>query len=269
MFRHCHKPPRAIPRGHAFLEDMFRRLLLFGLAGSFGISMAAEVPPHQLRLLAVGNPPPFKQEIREGVRYEIPAPDGTIPPRTLKLPALSEDGTPGEGEGEGASIKIRLGQTTSPITFTTPKSGRLGIKSDKGAKWLDIPLQQCGASLALIWRGGKDWHEPRAIVVPDDAAARAEGTVAFANLTAAPMAIVIGTEKIRLNPGKTFERKITPGGTALPLEISYPLQSGELRNCHSSSLEFNRGSFHRIIIYAADGSDPRMPVKVLQLQEPS
>lgn len=267
MFRHCHNPLRVIPRDRAFLKDMFRLLSFFGLAGFCGLSIAAEVPPHQLRLLAVGNPPPFKQEIRDGVRYEIPAPDGTIPPRSVKLPSFSEDGTP--GEGEGATIKVRLGQTTTPITFTTPKSGRLGLKSDKGLKWLDLPLQQCGASLALVWRGGKDWSEPRAIVVPDDAAARAEGTVSFANLTASPMAIVIGTEKIRLNPGKTFDRKITSGGAAQPLEISYPLQSGELRNCHSSSLEFSRGSFHRLIIYAADGNDPRMPVKVLQLQEPS
>jgi len=243
----CHSPWPRVSKGHVSTIVIFlaRRVLRFfhGCRGA------------------------VKQEIRDGVRYEIPAPDGTIPPRAVKLPALSEDGTP--GQGEGASIKVRLGQTTSPIKFTRPKTGRLGILSDKGAKWLDIPLQQCGASLALIWRGGKDWSEPRAIVVPDDAAARAEGTVSFANLTAAPMAIVIGTEKIRLNPGKTFERKITPGGAALPLEISYPLQSGELRNCLSSSLEFNRGSFHRLIIYAADGSDPRMPVKVLQLQEPS
>lgn len=228
--------------------------------------MAAEVPPHRLRLLAVGNPPPFKQEIRDGARYELPAPEGTIPPRTVKLPTISEDGTP--GEGEGASIRLSLGQTTTPVTFTTPKSGRLSIRSDKGLKWLDLPLQQCGASLALIWRGGKDWNEARAIVVADDSAARMEGNVHFVNLTAAPMAIVIGTEKIRLEPGKTFIRTMTPGNAALPLEISYPLPSGGLKSCHSSSLEFNRGSFHRLIIYAADGKDPRIPVKVLQLEEP-
>ncbi|GAA5129162.1 hypothetical protein GCM10023212_36830 [Luteolibacter yonseiensis] len=227
--------------------------------------MAAEVPQHRLRLLAVGNPPPFKQEIRDGVRYELPAPEGTIPPRAVKLPALSEDGTP--GEGEGASIKVRLGQTTAPATFTAPKDGKLSLRSDKGLKWLDLPLQACGASLALVWRGGKDWSEPRAIVVPDDAVARAEGSVHFTNLTAAPMAVVIGTEKIRLEPGKTFDRKLAPGAAALPLDISYPV-SGGLKSCHSSSLEFNRGNFHRIIIYAADVKDARMPVKVLQLEEP-
>lgn len=263
MFRHCHKQGRVISLYRGILKSMYRLLLLFGLTG---LSMAAEVPPHRLRLLALGNPPPFKQEVRDGIRYEIAAPDGTIPPRTVKLPMITEDGNP--AEGEGASIKVRLGQATSPVTFPVPKGGRLSIKSDKGAKWLEFPLQQCGASLALIWRGGKDWSEARAIVVPDDAAARAEGSVHFVNLTGAPMAVVLGTEKIRLDPGKTFDRKIT-AGSAQSLDISYPLPSGGLKSCHSSALEFSRGAYLRLIIYAADGSDPRTPVKVLKLDEPS
>jgi hypothetical protein len=60
---------------------------------------------------------------------------------------------------------------------------------------------------------------------------------------------------------------MAPGEGALPLEISYVSAAGELRRCHSSSLELTGGCFHRVIVYAADGKSPRLPVKVLQLEE--
>jgi hypothetical protein len=150
-----------------------------------------------------------------------------------------------------------------------PENRRVELESEHGLKWLGVPLQPCGASLALVWRGGRNWNEARTIVMPDDSQAHLEGNIHFANLTASPMAVLIGGEKIRLDPGKTFTRRLTVGGAAVPLEIQYPTPSGELKLCHSASLEATRGNFHRVIIYAPDGTKPRIPVKVLQIQESS
>ena len=34
-------------------------------------------PPRHLRVLAVGESPPYRQEVRDGVRYEMPPPPGS------------------------------------------------------------------------------------------------------------------------------------------------------------------------------------------------
>lgn len=229
--------------------------------GLGSVVVAEEAPLHRLRVLAVGDPPPFVQEVRDGARREIAPPEGSIPPRTVTVPLGSEEAR--------EPIRIRLGQPSPEVMLPMPEGGRVELRSAQGAKWLDLPLQAGGgASLALVWRGGRDWSEPRALVVPDDSKARLQGNVNFLNLTASPLAVMIGSEKIRLEPGKSFSRQVTAQGGAVSLEILYPTPSGGLKPCHSSSLESTPGTFSRFVIYAADGKNPRLPVKVLHLQEP-
>jgi hypothetical protein len=166
-----------------------------------------------------------------------------------------------------ASLRLRLGQASTPISIPEPKSGRVAIELENGSKWLDLSLHPSGASLALVWKGAKGWHEASALVIPDDASIRTEGNVIFSNITASPMALVVGGKKIRLDPGKTFARKVEPDSGPISLEIHYPTTSGQLRLCHSSMLESARGHNRRLIIYAADGRKPRSPFKVLQFEE--
>jgi hypothetical protein len=246
---------------------MLRRFSVLLLACLGCAALAQETSMHRLRVLAVGDPPPFVQEVRDGARYEVAPSADAIPPRVVTVPVQTK---PGDSAGSTAMpLRLRLGQTSAPLLLPLPKDLRIELKSEQGAKWLGVPLQSCGASLALVWRGSRSWSEARTIVVPDDTEARMEGNVHFANLTASPMAVIIGSEKIRLDPGRTFTRHLSPGSAALPLEISYPSPSGGLRLCHSASLEATPGCFRRVVIYAADGKKPRSPVKVLQIEEPS
>jgi hypothetical protein len=173
-----------------------------------------------------------------------------------------------EGETH-ASLKLRLGQVSVPLFMPLPESGRVPLVSAMGSKWVELPLHPSGASLALVWRGGKSWQDARSLVIPDDLEARKEGNLHVVNLTNLPMAVVLGTEKIRLDPGRTMTRRSTSERPAPAVEILYPTQSGDLRLCHSATMERIPGAFRRMIIYAADGTRRRSPFKVLQLDEPS
>ncbi len=101
---------------------------------------------HRLRVLVVGDPPPFVQEVRDGARREIPPPAGSIPPRVVTVPQADEV--------DRAPLRIRLGQSSPPVMLPFPRDGRIEVKSEAGAKWLDLPLHPGGASLALVRRGG-------------------------------------------------------------------------------------------------------------------
>lgn len=248
---------------------MFRHLAIASWSCLCSFALAQEVPQHRLRVLTVGDPPPYTQEIRNGVRYEIPAATGTIPPRMVKVPAPKKPGETAEkSAADPVQMRLRLGQTSLPVTLPMPADQRLELTTEEGTRWLNVPLHSCGASLALVWRSGPDWSKASTLVMPDDSNARTEGNTHLSNLTAFPMLITIGSEKIRLEPGKTFTRRIV-SGPPIPLEISYTSSSGGLRLCHSAALEATRGIFRRLVIYAADGKAPRNPIKVLQLEEPS
>lgn len=228
--------------------------------------MSQEAPQHRLRILAVGDQPPFKQEVREGIRYEIAPPADLVPPRTLLIPFPLKQGE--EKHKEDLQMRLRLGQASAPLVMPLPEDRRVSLNSDYSGKWLDIPLSATNASLAIVWRKGPKWTAANSVIVPDDAAARAEGNLHFSNVSIYPVGLEIGKEKIRLNPGMSYTRRL-PSDRMTPLQVSYLLADGGVRLCHSAALEPCRGTYRRMVIYSADGNRPRNPVKVLHLEESS
>ncbi len=216
---------------------------------------------HTLRILPLGDPPPFRQEVREGIRYEIPAPEGTVPPREIVLSSKVPEGE----KAEEWPLRLRLGTATPELVVPMPQDGTITAKTAAGAPWLNIPLSKSTATLALVWRTGKSWNEAaRVMAIPDDTK---EGDFQFVNLTAKPMAVTWGDQKLKLNPATVMVRRMPDGTKALPLTIQYPAAEGGLRPCFSTRIEKIPGTRQQFVIYAADGERPKLPVKVLPLSE--
>jgi hypothetical protein len=74
-------------------------------------------------------------------------------------------------------------------------------------------------------------------------------------------------------PGKTIElhsgeSKIEiPALATLPVQISLQDASGNWQIIYQSAITQNPGERGQVILYRADGIDPRSPVKVLPLRE--
>jgi hypothetical protein len=215
---------------------------------------------HSLRILPLGDPPPFQQEIRDGIRHEIPPEEGTIPPRDLKISPKPPEGQ----EPVSFPMKLRLGYMSAPMTFPLPPDRKIDADLQDGGSWLDIPLAAGDATLALVFRGGKDWYQPRVLSVPDDAKG---GDVVFLNVTGKPMGIVWGQEKLKLEPGKRLVRRIDGGAKAVAVSILYPTAAGALKACLSTQVENEAKTCQQFVIYAADGVNTKEPVKVLPLSE--
>ena len=243
---------------------MFRLTAFLSSACLISAAYSQEAPKHSLRILAVGDPPPFVQQVREGIRYEVAPPPEMIPPRNLVLPAPTKDNK--IEKPEPLSTRLRLSQISPPMVMTMPESKEVTLRTDTGSAWLNIPLQQAPGTLAIVWRGEKDWTTARVITVPDDANANAPGNINFSNVTPFPIGVSFRGENIRLNPGMSYTRNIGQSG-ANPLEISYFTSTGASKKFHSASIEGMQGVSSRIVIYHADGKNPRNPIKVLQLEE--
>lgn len=237
--------------------------LLFTVIGATNLIASEELVKHRLRILPLGDPPPYRQQIRDGVRYEIPAAEGTIPPRNIVISAADAPADTAETEAP-LPVRLRLGSPSSPQSFTLPEKRLVQAKADSGAPWLTIPLTTSEATLAVVCRGGESWKSARVLAIPDDAK---PGDFRFINLTAKPMAVTWGSEKLKLDAGKTMVRRLADGAPPVPVTIQYPSPEGGLRLCLSTQAEAAPGTSQQFLIYAADGERPTAPVKVLALSE--
>lgn len=225
------------------------------------MSASAQETPvlHSLRILPVGDPPPFRQEVRDGARYEIPAEEGTIPPRQLEIPTFKK-------EGETQTLRLRLGILSEPLEFPMPESRVIETRQPSGA-WVKIPVSTSEATLALVWKSGPNWNKAGVLAVPDGVADRKKGDCRFINVTAKPIGLLWGEERLRLNPGTTLLRSLPAGVQETALSIYYPSADGSQQPCLATKISRKDEKLQQFVIYAADELKPRIPVKVLPSEE--
>ena len=245
------------------------RLLLFTamLCVTVSESLLAEPEPkpeRKVRFLPVGELPPFRQDVRDGVRYELEPPAGSIPPREVVM------GFDGEAT-EAASL--RLGRISEPLKVPNG-TGPLVLKQREAAAeaepWMRLTRPEAGDFLVLLWRDGKrgTWEKANALVLPDDPASAPAGSVRVINISPYPVRIVIGAEKIFLDAGKSFKRTVSTG-VEQPFQILLPDTSGNLKTLHSGVITQNQGERSLVLVFRADGESPRRPVKVSVQREPA
>lgn len=236
--------------------------LACGLAQQPPPAAKPKPPTRSLRVLPLGEPPTFLQEVRDGVRYELEPPAGSIPPREIVL-----------GEGESAlRIRLNLGRATEAIKLppgTAPAVLRTPAPTPDApaAPWLTIRPPETGDLLALAWRDpGKSWGEARALVLPDSAAAFPAGNIRIVNLLPVEAALVFGEERVLVGPGKTLLRVLRPNED-VTIQISYRDPSGRFKTFYSGSVLLAPNERAQVFLHRADGEKPRSPAKVVIFNE--
>lgn len=238
-------------------------LLAIILLNSGPPAAAEETPERHVRFLPLGELPPFRQQIRDGVRYELEPPEGSIPPRDVVL---------GFGKEPGDSTPLRLGETTAPLK-APPGVGPLLLRqkdSKEDAKpWLSLLRPENGDFLVLLWRDSKakTWAEARSLSLPDDRASAPAGSVRFVNCSPATVGVALGKEKLLLGPGKVFRRDVAALGRDLVFQVYLADTSGGVKILHAGALLQNAGERGLVLIYRADGVAARRPLKVVVRRE--
>jgi hypothetical protein len=220
------------------------------------------VPPRGLRLLPLGETPPFRQDVRDGVRYELEPAPGSTPPRQVR-----------HGTGETAVIlRLNLGRASEPVKIadgTTAAVFRDASAPDDplSKPWLSVALPEAGDVLAVIWRDpATRWTQPRALIFADSAVVFPAGTIRIVNLLPTEAALIIGTERLLLGPGKSLLRAI-PGHADLPLQVAFKNAAGQYQRFYSGAVLLNANERAQVFIHRADGEKPRQAAKVVTFNE--
>jgi hypothetical protein len=231
-----------------------------------------EKPARQIRFLPVGDLPPFRQEIRDGVAYELPPPEGSIPPRGLMLGSENtEKEKAKEPKEKPVEADLRLNQLTDG--FKIPEGAgplTLRVKGDtgEGQPWLRLQRPEQGDLLAILWREGpkSTWATPRFLIIPDGVVEAPAGKVRFLNISPVTVGVVFGNEKIALQAGKSYQRSVEVGKD-LPFKLGAVDASGEPSRFQSDVVTQNPGERTLVLIYRADGVQPRRDLKANVIRE--
>lgn len=229
------------------------------------LGAAAEMEPKKgrnVRFLALGELPPFRQEIRDNIRYELEPPPGSIPPREVLL---------GYGGETTEAIQLRLGLISQPLQVPAGVGplllSRRGDTKDS-EPWLRLDRPDAGDFLVLIWRASRTgtWEKVSSLVVADDLVSAPAGSVRFINISHAPVGIIYGTEKLILGARKMFRRPV-PVGKEQTFEVLLTETAGTLKRLHAGNVMQNPGERSLVLIYLADGAAHRRPLKVVVQRE--
>jgi hypothetical protein len=238
-------------------------------------------PPRQARFLAVGDMPPFRQEIRDGVRYELEPPADSLPPAEITVGAAEEapKDPPVPATAGGAAplpaAPLHLGRIGGPLVIPAGAGPLDLLRSANGVpgeRWLRLQRPETGNLLVLMWRDPRqeDWKSPSAMILSDDASAFPADTVRIVNLFPQAVRVAWGKEMLTLEPRKTLLKPLETGtGTAATtFQILATDSSGRAKRYYSGAVTQNPGERGWVIIHRADGEAPRRPLKVVMLREP-
>ncbi|MEI6606743.1 MAG: hypothetical protein WCP35_15650 [Verrucomicrobiota bacterium] len=255
----------AAPAKCVHIRGVIRRVLwLMVISMVLGHAQDAGAPQKSraLRLLPLGEPPPFRQDVRDGVRYELEPDPGSIPPRQIRL-----------GGGDSATlVRLNLGRASESLHIpsgTAPVAFREASAPDDPTvkPWLTLYPPATGNVIAVIWRDpGSRWNLPKNRVLDDSAAALPAGSLRIVNLLPVDAALIFGDDRLILTPGKVLVKAISIG-TDLPIQIAYKTPTGQLQAFYSGAVMLNPNERAQIFIHRADSEKPRRPAKVVIFNE--
>jgi len=220
-------------------------------------------PPRLLRLLPLGEPPPFRQDVRDGVRYELEPAPGSIPPRQIRF-----------GEGDTAIlIRLNLGRASESIKIPAGTAPVLFRESTTAPDdrttppWLTLHPPEAGDVIAVIWRDpGTRWSVPHSLLFSDSAAALPAGSIRIVNLLPVDAALIFGADRVILTPGKALVKAL-PISTDLPIQLAFKNSTGQFQHFYSGAVLLNANERAQVFIHRADGEKPRQPAKVVTFNE--
>lgn len=208
-----------------------------------------------LRLIALGEPPPFRQEVRGDRRVEVEAEAGALPPREV-------------GIADTLVVSLALGQIGAPIM--APSVNTLDLR-DKSSTWAKLVVPDAlltKPKLALFWRdAGKSWDAPHSMVLADGPEAFPAGQVRFINLLPAAAVMRMGDQTHEIPAGQIWLCRAPAKEETL--QISFRASDGSWVQVHTATLEpAMSGTRVQVILYRTDTSTARRPAKALVMREP-
>ncbi|MDB4639435.1 hypothetical protein OAE58_00090 [Akkermansiaceae bacterium] len=226
------------------------RFYLFLLLVPILLAQQPKAPePSFVRILPVGDMPPWQEKIQNGVRVQIPPPPGALP---------IEKATMAISESRGETLSLVLGKMTKylPLDGSLPSVQLFEDKFMKGDPWVKAANRPGTQSLMLLIRDPRQakpsWKTPIAKMIPDDLISFPPESLRFANISASKIVVRIDeAPAFTLSPGDIVIKKQQAG--KVTLLIGTANEGQRPKRIYKNRLTIKDGERTGIFIYRSDG----------------
>jgi hypothetical protein len=218
----------------------------------------------KIRLLAVGDEPLFRAEVRDGVLQELELEEGVIPPPEVTARVGKDTEVATAIQLGGFSNELRVPKGLSVLRLRDSREPESKTWTTVAVPEGDDPL------LVLLWRDPKvgKWSRARHVVLRDGTARAPVGSLRVVNVTGALVALKFEgqQETVGLKPGRSFVRRIG-AGNKLPVSVAVQQPGGGWLPLFQSEVEPGRADRSLLVVYRSDGESPRRPANAKLLTE--
>ena len=225
---------------------------------SLSLSVFAQEASHKhMRFIPLGDLPPHRETIRNGVRIQFPPPPGTVPPKPTTL-ALDPK--------EGRDVPLRLKEFTKWASIN-PTAGGVKIFQGKqigGKPWISSRFSSKAQSLGVLYADhqNKNWFNPKMMMVPHDLSIFPLGSIRFVNVSHCSALVRFGNEKADvIAPGKVLLKKLKQGNHPVLVGYLVPGKNNVREVIFQNELMMKPKQRIQAFFYQAQGKNPRKAVK--------
>ena len=231
---------------------------------SLPLSVFAQEASHKhMRFLPLGDLPPHRETIKNGVRIQFPPAPGTVPPKPTTL-AIDPKA--------GRDVPLRLKEFTQWSSID-PTAGGVKLFQGKqigGKPWISSRFSSKAQSLGVLYpdHQNKNWFNPRMMMVPDDLSSFPPGSVRFVNVSYYPALVRFGNEKADvIAPGKVLLKKLKQGNHPVLVGYLVPDKNNAREVIFQNELMMRPKQRIQAFFYQARGKNPRKAVKFFHRRE--
>ncbi|MGC6466561.1 MAG: hypothetical protein ACON38_15845 [Akkermansiaceae bacterium] len=236
-----------------------KRLLLTLLFVPLAVS--AQNQRKYVRFIPLGELPPWKEELIDGVRVQQEAPPGAIVPKSIAIP---------DGEDDVRRVDLNLRQPTKLMAFSEGTTALRLYKGEQatGTPWLSSPMPTSKHSYGILFRDNANmtWDSPKLMMLRDDAQALPAGSIRFVNVSDHKTIIKVGKKSEVIQPGKSLVKELKEG--ANPILAGYYEKDGRVVMIFQNTVRLLKGQRVQAFFFKGQGVKPRTGVKFLSFPEP-
>lgn len=225
---------------------------------SLCLSVFAQEASHKhMRFIPLGDLPPHRETIKNGVRIQFPPAPGTVPPKPTTL-AIDPK--------EGRDVPLRLKEFTEWSSIN-PTAGGVRIFQGKqigGKAWISSSFSSKSQSLGVLYADhqNKNWFNPKMMLVPDDLSTFPPGSIRFVNVSHCSALVRFGNEKADvIAPGKVLLKKLKQGNHPVLVGYLAPSKNNAREVIFQNELMMKPKQRIQAFFYQARGKNPRKAVK--------
>jgi hypothetical protein len=163
-----------------------------------------EVPRH-LRFIALGELPPWKEKLVNGIRIGVPPPRWSVPPNSNLLVA----------EDQSVSFELNLRSFTEILTVPDagPQWVVKPVQGEASADWFRCPGPTASLTLGVLSPDPvtKKWDNPKILLLDDDARSFEAGEIRFVNVSDKIVLVKLGAKHFGIGPERILVKPIGVG----------------------------------------------------------